>query len=73
MQKSADNYAQGLSDSASEVSEPMRILMQENSRALDSISLGTHNGQFQISGVSFPKIRSGRISRCEGESDHHPM
>jgi hypothetical protein len=30
-------------------------------QAMRPLSLGTHNGQFQISGVSFPKIRSGRI------------
>jgi hypothetical protein len=23
--------------------------------------------------LSFPKIRSGPDSRCEGESEHHPM
>jgi hypothetical protein len=38
MQKHADNYAQGLSESTSEVPEPMRILMKENSQALDAIT-----------------------------------
>lgn len=39
MHKNADDdYAKGQNDNVSEVPEPMRILMQENSRALDSIT-----------------------------------
>jgi hypothetical protein len=37
------------------------------------LKLGFEVAESTVSKLSFPKIRSGRIRPCEGESDHHPM
>jgi hypothetical protein len=39
------DYQRGLNDSPSEVPEPMRILMQENSRALDDATNSTRDSR----------------------------